>query len=295
MAEQGHCKTAMRLPAHTPSHTVVLHDKTLQLQRAHTVAAAYTRDMRSLLCRVVTIACLTAVFFVSGCATTQSAHRDHASRPQLASIQPVMMPLPPAAADEPPEDDNSAARLLERGFNHFRQDEVRQAGEAFRAAVATGHLNDAGRALAYWHIYLAERSQGRVEAGADALAFFIVVGDDVMEARKTTRYAIDDSGDFVDRFDLDRRLARARAILSAIWADKVPGFGRSPDRPVPVRDDNEKNYFLELAPPCNRALERTVREEIAPESTMAQKVTVTCDRETTGVDYYFMSSDEDLQ
>lgn len=203
-------------------------------------------------------------------------------------MQPV--PMPPAPPSSPPaEEENTAARLLERGFNHFRHDEVKEAGEAFRAAVATGNLNDAGRALAYWHIYLAERSQGRVEAGADALASFIVVGEEVMAVRKTTRYAVDASGDFVDRFDLERRVSRARAILSAIWADKVPGFGRSPERPVPVRDDNEKSYFLELAPPCNRALERQVTEAPRDGDSLSHKVTITCDRETEGVDYYFLS------
>jgi hypothetical protein len=185
------------------------------------------------------------------------------------------------------EEDNSAAGLLEKGFAHFRRDESRAAGDAFQAAIDTGHLNDAGRALAYWHIYLAARSSGDLEAGVDALASFIVVGQDILDVREDMRYAVDESGDFVSRFDLEHRLARARALLSATWAAKVHGFGRSVKQPVPIQDASEMEYFLEVAPPCDKTVRRRIEKLPTPPGEPTH-VTLTCESGPTGAfDYYF--------
>ncbi len=235
-----------------------------------------------------------------GCASTTAQWPEPRMRQQrLASIQPVLVPEPPSEP-APPEaasyEGESAASLLERGFAYFRQEELGRASEAFKAAVATGHLNDAGRTLAYWHIYLAERSQGNVDAGAEALAAFVTVGEEVVEMRASQRFAVDSAGDFVDRFDLERRLARARATLSATWANRQPGFGRTPERPVLIHDDAEKTFFLEMAPPCHRARSREVIERpIAEEGVVGPaRVTVSCEHQRVGTDYYFESVGDDL-
>jgi hypothetical protein len=202
----------------------------------------------------------------------------------------VAPPSTEVAMDTQLEEDTSAAGLLERGFAHFRQDQARAAGDSFRAAINTGHLNDAGRALAYWHIYLAERSSGNLEGGADALSSFIVVGQDVLEVRGNTKYAVDENGDFVERFDLERRLARARAILSATWAAKVPKFGRTQTHPVPIVDSSEIEYFLEAAPACGKAAKRIETTPAAPGE--PTHVTVKCEQSSQGaVDYYFKTGD----
>lgn len=211
------------------------------------------------------------------------AYGSQSRQAALASLTPV---APPPESVVPDADDPaSAAALLERGFTYFREDMAAQASAAFRGAIATGHLNDAGRALAYWHIYLAERGQGNIEAGADALASFVVVGQDVLDVRNSMRYAVDDSGDFVDRFDLERRMSRARALLSATWAGKVSDFGRSPEHPVLVRDENELKYFLELAPTCQREPDRTI-VRAAEQQDSAERVTISCEENHDGAEYY---------
>ena len=156
------------------------------------------------------------------------------------------------AADAADEDEHpgAAAAWLKRGFDLLRADQNVAAAHAFRAAIGTGNLNDAGRALGYWHVYLAEQGAGHSDPASDALASFIVVAEDILHVRRALRYAEDGDSDFVDRFDLKRRLARARAVLSATWATHASAFGRSRAHPVPVHNPAERDYFLEVASPC---------------------------------------------
>jgi hypothetical protein len=213
-----------------------------------------------------------------------------------------------AAAEAPEdEDDNlseevdSAAALLERGFLSFRHDQPADARQAFTAAIATGNLNDAGRAVAYWHIFLANQQQGDVDGGAEALNAFLVAAQDLLDERGTRGVAATSSGDFVDRFDLERRMARARAVLSAVWAAKVLAYGRSAAYPVVVKDETELGYFLELAPPCAQASDRQVVRRVGSGSgagaagcdegeTATERVTIRCSRARGGIDYYIESS-----
>jgi hypothetical protein len=183
----------------------------------------------------------------------------------MASVVPVAVPqIPPN--DDTVEVEGSAAGLLERAFVHFQEDRHAAAAQAFRAAINTGNLNDAGRALAYWHIFLAESMLDHQDDGAEALSSFIVVGQDVVDARNTMRYAVTSSGDFVERFDLNDRLSRARALLSAAWAERMPQFGRSADEPVPVMNESELVYFLASVGACAKPDDRVVMREPLPAS-----------------------------
>ena len=203
------------------------------------------------------------------------------------------MDAPQAAAEADGEDAASAGALLKRAFEYFKQDQNAMAAATFRAAIHTGSLNDAGRALAYWHIYVAEQSLGDTDRGVDALSSFVVVAQDVIEVREQMRYAEDESGDFVDRFDLKRRLARARAMLSVAWAAHANEFGRSAIQPVPVHSLAEKNYFLEMAPPCGHASKQaSVAPNDSASSASVERVNLTCDGgERTS--YYFQVVQDD--
>lgn len=183
----------------------------------------------------------------------------------------------------------TAAEQLERGFAAIRATDSAAAAKAFSGAVGTGKLNDAGRAVAYWHIHIAEESLAHPDASAEALASFLAVAQDIIGERRERRYAADDSGDFVDHFSLVERVTRARAALSAIWADKAPGFGRSASRPVPIESPEEIPYFIELAPPCGHAPERQVLRESVGSGTQSttERVTVRCPEAKEGVEYYF--------
>lgn len=216
------------------------------------------------------------------------------NRPMVASLEPVATPeivetqhLNPAAA---------AGALLEQGMLHHRQGQFELASRAFHYAIETGRLNNAGRALAYWHIFTSSEELGRVDDGANALMSFVVVAEEVLEVRERLRYAVNSSGDFVDRFSLEPKLQRARAVLSATWASRTPSFGRTPKNPVPVHDDIELAQFLEIVAPCTKGQrdDRSQRQIEDDEGYPLQQVTLTCGGLGKGVDYYFdvMSAEE---
>lgn len=230
----------------------------------------------------------------SACASTQSFSIDGTSgaarRPMVASVGP-MAPEPATQPTQSTQDeqafDDSAGGLLEKAFYHFNRNELDLAASTFGAAIATNNLNDAGRALAYWHIYLSERRLGHEDKSTEALSSFAVVAEDVIEVRNETRYAITPAGDFVDRFNLDTRLSRARAILSATWVKRMPDFGRSAELAVPVFDEAELDYFFEIAPPCNESVERQIDRQMAPHRRdNVQMVTLYCGGNPDGTEYF---------
>jgi len=204
----------------------------------------------------------------------------------MASLKPVAA-LPIAETMEKPE---GPGALLEQGLVMFRRGHYTDAETSFTAAIGTGRLNDAGRALAYWHIFVSERHRGRIDHSTDALSSFVILAEEILEARRSVRYAVDSEGDFVDRFMLPERLDRARAIISATWANRALGFGRSQTLPVPIRSPAEQEYFLQLTAPCSAAADRTVSRKQLPIDAIEQ-VTLTCDIEGTqsSVDFYFQN------
>ena len=259
---------------------------------------------------MLSIACLAALVAPPGCASSRSSAPNPALRaghPVVASLEPAPS-SPPAATDAAspdattapaeaaplPDEDVSAAELLQRGFAFFHDDKPALAGASFRAAIATGNLNDAGRALAYWHVYLAERTQGHTELGADALESFLAAGQEVMDARESPLFSMQGGADFVERFDLDRRMTRARALLSAVWAARIATFGRSANRPVPVRSDSEVEDFLEHAPPCADAPDRQTSRQpvVADNDTTLEQVTLRCHDRRDTTDYWFEKSED---
>lgn len=181
---------------------------------------------------------------------------------------------------------NSASALLEQALDALQAERPSVATAALRAALATGDLNGAGRTVAYWYLYVAEQARRNAPAARDALADFVVVGEDVLALRHDVRFAEAGGSDFVDRFDLEGRLARSRATLSLAWADRVPGYGRDVAHAVPVRDAQEMAYFLELAPPCAHRLEVRANERQLEGGSITQ-VELTCDGLGRPARYYF--------
>lgn len=199
-----------------------------------------------------------------------------------------ILPIAEESAPETIELESSAAGLLERAFLHFQNGEHQQAAQAFHAAIDTGNLNDAGRALAYWHIFLSDSLNNDDDAGTDALASFVVVGQDVIDARNTMRYAVTSTGDFVERFDLSNRISKARALMSVKWADRMPQFGQSIDQPVPVYDEAEAEHFVHLASPCAAGAERDVSRDVIHGGQRAtiERVTIECSDAPGSVQFY---------
>jgi hypothetical protein len=237
-------------------------------------------------CKGMRVLSVVALGFIgSACASVKplppnvDVNKQRADGPLVASMQP--MATEPGAAPAAEPGDDSAGGLLERAFAQFNRDDYAASAKTFSQSIGTNNLNEAGRALAYWHIYLAEKRMGHEDKSTDALASFTTVAQELMESRGS-------SGDFIERFSLDARLSRARAILSATWAKRVPGYGRSTGDAVPVFDQVEADYFVEIAPPCGNSKRRqtdkhTVQQRSGNEM---QRVTIYCDGQKSGTDYY---------
>lgn len=199
----------------------------------------------------------------------------------VASLTPVAAPRP-HIIDNPGA---TAGALLELALGQFRGGNNYDASRAFNRAIETGRLNDAGRALAYWHIFIADRQVGEIDRSTDALASFIVVGEDIFAIRESMRYAVDESGDFADRFGLADKLDQARALISAAWSNRRPAFGHSENIPVRVQSDEEVEYFLGFASPCSNTVLRSVSRR--PVNDSMEQITLSCGEIGDEVEFYF--------
>lgn len=214
-----------------------------------------------------------------GCATQNT---ESALQPQMVASLTPMAPEP-ATRITP---SLSAGELLEQGLVAFRTGAFDEAMYAFEQAVATGHLNDAGRSLAYWHIFEASVHTTRQDAGLDALASFVSVADEMVSQIGVTRFAHEDNSDFVERFLVVPKLERARGIVSAAWANRVADFGRSAERAVPVQSTGEMMHFVDALDGCrswreaSRAITQTTYGQIA-------RLTLACQSGQSRVNVYF--------
>ena len=202
----------------------------------------------------------------------------------VASLQPAG-----AVPDTVIDPDAAPGALLEQGLHLFDIDNNEAAARAFEAAIHTSRLNDAGRALAYWHIFVGRQRMNQVDASSQALYNFLVVAQQVIESKNRVRYAVSEKGDFIDRFDLPSKMDRGRAILSATWAERTKSFGRSSAQPVLVHNDAELGYFLEIVAPCSMATRRTVarRRVETDNGAPVHHVRLTCDETRESIEYYF--------
>lgn len=236
-----------------------------------------------------TAARLALLVFLGADAACVGARARGPAASAAASVQSALDVREHAAEDD--DASASASAWLERALAALQNDQPALAAAALHAALATGDLNDAGRTLAYWYVYVAEQAQGHTQAARNALADFVVVAQDVMAARRDVRFAEQRGSDFVDRFDLAGRLARSRAVLSLAWTERAPDFGRSAATAVPVHDEQEMAYFLELAPPCAHRLEKeAVQESVAGERPDLTRVTLRCAGLAAPTAYFFVSA-----
>lgn len=156
---------------------------------------------------------LSAVFLL-GCAGSQPPP------PQLATFPPVEPP--PIAIELPPElQEPSAGDYLEVAFMQYRVKLWELAISSFESAIATGHLNDAGRVISYWHIGDCNLKLNNVDEAAEAFFSFVIIGDSVIEERETRRYDVDESGDFVQHFDLKDKIISALEFLTDVWDERM--------------------------------------------------------------------------
>ena len=221
------------------------------------------------------------VFFLVGCAGALPATKGSTSAAAKAIEKdaPASEQISPALA---------AGALLERGIFLLETESYVESAIAFELAIRTDRLNEVGRALAYWHIFLCKQRLRDYDGSAESLSSFIIIAQDLVAERGDNVGALNND-DFLLRFGVEDKIAHARAILSATWANRSFPFGRTPQRPVPVHTTTELDYFLELVEPCDSVVRReTSRREIAELSGRPlQKVTLRCGAEEPAVTYFF--------
>jgi len=184
-------------------------------------------------------------------------------------------------------DNIPAAELLEIALFYLRSGDSASAAEAFQAAVNTDYLSDAGRAVAYWYIHLAEKAQGHEGSSIDALASFVVLSEDLLDERDAYSVGQNGTQEFINQFDLRRRLSLARAVMSATWSQKASQYGRTSQDPIPVHDHAEVSYFIELVSPCPNRVGALKREAHLVQEQVLESVTLQCGQSTTPIQYYF--------
>ena len=218
------------------------------------------------------------------------------------SLQPVAT-LPPKYAEPVVElleviSEMSTEELMEKGMASFQNQDYNSSADFFSRAKDTGNLNDAGRALAYWHLGVVYSIIGD-DRSDDAFDSFITVAGDIIDVRSSTKFAVNDDGeDFVERFDLQKRIMRAWTSLNSTWAKRAPYFGRSLENPVPVQSMDELEFFLELTDNCPQISERP-REELPCNSSVEEEmpcslyhVILKCDSEESSDEFYFQLNPE---
>ena len=186
----------------------------------------------------------------SGCATAAvSAH--HSPHIFVASIRPQRPePVPATSTPAAIAPDAKASDYLAMGLTFYQANQKSDAARAFNFALSTGNLNNQGRALAYWHLFLAHRDANLQGPGAEALESFVTVSTDLLDQTGGEEESGANVREFIDGFNLTERMLLAELVLDALWARRDPEFGRTPERPVQVRDADAERLFVQLFKPC---------------------------------------------
>jgi hypothetical protein len=205
---------------------------------------------------------------------------------ELAKLEPptsIRLEYPAPVADE----ELSASQHLEQGFSFYAYNQCDQAAAHFKAAITTGNLNDAGRALAYWHIADCMRKNDNVDNACEAYSSFVIVAQDILDVRDYRQYAVAEGADFVQHFNLFMKMAEAKAYIHSVWAARNDHYGRSQDTPIIMHSVKEVEYFTEFACENGCDLERAVlAEDGVPVTPHTERVTLKqCDE---SVDVYFV-------
>lgn len=199
-----------------------------------------------------------------GCGAQPSAGTLSQQRHYVASLESV----PPPLNRRPMHDlapNSKAAEYLAMGLSFYNASQKIDAVNAFSRALGTGNLNDQGRALAYWHLYLSQRDATRPGSGADALASFVTVSRLLLNEDRVEEDAEqeEDVKRFVEGFDLGERLFLAELMLEAVWAHRDRDYGRTPERPLRVATTQGQKLFVQLFRPCDEQEQSQPRIEFS--------------------------------
>jgi hypothetical protein len=167
----------------------------------------------------------------------------------LQAVQPNIEHAPMVELDA----SSRASDYLAFGLTYFNGGQRLEAINAFSHAIATGDLNNQGRALAYWHLFLSHREESLDSHGAEALSSFVTIGR-MLQQQASEGYDGEDLLEhvksFIERFELNDRILLAEVTLEALWAKKDNNYGRTPERPVLLGSARAQRLFLNVFKPC---------------------------------------------
>lgn len=229
---------------------------------------------------------LTLLVVTQGCAAQQAP--SPFNRGYIASLR-TMQPDIQSAPMEPIRDGARASDYLALGLTFYNGNQKLEAVEAFDKALATGDLNNQGRALAYWHLFLSYRDDSVSTHGADALSSFVTVASLLMQQAQDGvdgEDLLEHVRVFIDRFDLKDRLLLAEVTLEAIWAHKDNAYGRTKDRPVLIQGARAQRLFLHVFKPCEQGAADAATVRFA-RSAAVDEATVECPDTTSAKSFFF--------
>jgi tetratricopeptide (TPR) repeat protein len=141
-------------------------------------------------------------------------------------------------------EENFAGQHLESAIISFSLGYWDDAIESFWRAIKTGGLNDAGRALAYWHIAQCYNNLGNKDGVIEALFNFASVAQDIIDIQEVHKFNVTQDDDFITNFELVGKLLWARSIVNFEWSSRSDVYGKSRENPIIVRNIEELETFI---------------------------------------------------
>jgi hypothetical protein len=242
-------------------------------------------------CGAVVLGALSLVTLVnvSGCAAQVSKGHGEAKAANKANDSKHSQAIL-TAPDMEVTEGGRASDYLAMGVSFFHANHKAKAAKAFQHALATGNLNNQGRALAYWHLFLANREADVNGVGAEALDSFLTVSLLLFEEEhELPDVEAQSVREFIHGFNLAERMLLAELVLDALWARRDAHFGRSPQRAVKVRSADAERLFVQLFKPCgaNDSTPTVQQEEITHLGVRVDQVSFSCPGEATSGQFFF--------
>ncbi|KKL90537.1 hypothetical protein LCGC14_1903690 [marine sediment metagenome] len=168
-----------------------------------------------------------------GCATVQT----DILTPISQSIEkPVTTPIIP-------QKELGAGDYLKLGLMFYYKGQYQQAVDLFALSIDTGDLNNAGRALVYWHAAVCWNQMDNKDLAAEAYHSFVVTAQDIFSILEDNKHATIGGENFVTDFELEEKIVEASTYMHALWVLRND-YGKSLDNPIITKNMSEAKYFI---------------------------------------------------
>ena len=144
--------------------------------------------------------------------------------------------------------------FLQLGEDAMRAGDWPAASFNFKEAIKTGYLNEAGLAISYWNIHVAEDKLSNTDDSMYALLAFTVYGKDYLDSE-----SYNDIGK--KSFSLTNKLDYASTMLQAEWASRNNYSCREKIFACPISGDRMIGLFHTKIPFCKGSVVSKVSGE----------------------------------